>query len=188
MRWPPPPPGRVRWAWLLELGWRQRRVRKLLSMLDGRYPRGGLLLDVGGGTGVGARLAVERSPQGAFRRPVIVDAQKGMLARAARHRVPAELVCGDAVRLPIGDRTVDVLLSLGVLCCLAPEAVPAAVEESWRVLRPGGLAVVALPRWRGDDDSPIFRSRGFREVAHPRPGWTLFERPPGGPSDGTARP
>jgi ubiquinone/menaquinone biosynthesis C-methylase UbiE len=151
-------------------------------MLEAHWPREGLLVDVGGGTGVGAATAVAAAPRGTFRHTVVVDAQRGMLARAARAPRPEiDLVRGDAVRLPLRDGSVDLVLSLGVLCCLTSEAVPMAVEESWRVLRPGGLAVVAVPRWRGDQDMPRFRARGFRPLEHPRAGWVLYHRPAGPP-------
>lgn len=108
---------------------------------------------------------------------------RGMLVRA--HRDPTrpdafDLVQGHAVRLPVPDESVDVRLSLGVLCCMTDEEVPFAVSETWRVLRPGGLAVVGVPLRRGNADDPLFRKRGFERVARLRPGRSLHRRPSAG--------
>lgn len=183
MVWPAPLPGRVRWSWLLGLPWRRRRVRRILSLLRDRFSDGGTLLDVGGASGVGAEEAARLAPRGAFRRRVVLDPQRGMLVRARRDPTRPDafdLVQGDAVRLPVPDESVDVLLSLGVLCCMTDEAVPFAVSETWRVLRPGGLAVVSVPLRRGDADDPLFRKRGFERVARLRPGRSLYRRPSAG--------
>jgi SAM-dependent methyltransferase len=180
MVWPAPLPGRVRWAWLLGLPWRRRRVRRILSMLRGFSPPGGVLLDVGGASGVGAEEAVRLAPPGTYRRRIVLDPQRGMLVRARPHPERSDaldLVQGDAIRLPVPDQSVDVVLSLGVLCCMTDEAVPLAVSETWRVLRPEGLAVVSVPLRRGDADDPLFRDRGFRRVARLRPGRSLYQRP-----------
>ncbi len=90
---------------------------------------------------------------------------------------PLDPVVADAVRLPLPDRSVDVVLLLGVLCCMTDDAVPPAVDETWRVLRPGGFALVTVPLARGDADDPTFRARGFRAIARLRPGRTLYLRP-----------
>jgi ubiquinone/menaquinone biosynthesis C-methylase UbiE len=156
-------------------------VRRILGLLRGRVPPDSVLVDVGGGTGVGAEEAARVVPVGTFRRRIVFDPQREMLARArarsSRHS-PAVPVVADAVSLPLPDGSIDVLLSLGVLCCMTDEAVPRAVAETWRVLRPGGLAVVAVPLRRGDADDPLFRSAGFVRVARLRPGRSLYRRPP----------
>ncbi len=48
-------------------------------MLDGRVARGSVLLDTGGGTGVGAEEAARRAPPGTYRRTIVLDPQRGML-------------------------------------------------------------------------------------------------------------
>jgi len=149
-------------------------------MLRGRTPSGGVLLDVGGASGVGAEEAVRLAPAGTFRRRVVLDPQRGMLVKVPRVPVrgyPLDAVQGDGIQLPVPDQSVDVVLSLGVLCCMTDEAVPLAVAETWRVLRPGGLAVVGVPRRRGDADDPIYLAQGFRRVDSLRPGRSLYERP-----------
>lgn len=178
--WPSPLPGRVGWAWLLRLPWRRRRVRRILGLLRGRVPSASVLADVGGGTGVGAEEVTRVLSPTEFQRRLVLDPQRGMLLRAPRRpeRPGApELVVADAARLPLADESVDVLLSLGVLCCMNDEAVPSAVSETWRVLRPGGFAVVSVPLRRGDADEPLFQAAGFRTVQKLRPGRSLYQRP-----------
>ena len=168
---------------MLGLPWRRRRVRRILGMLRGRTPWGGVLLDVGGASGVGAEEAVRLAPDGTYRRRVVLDPQRGMLVKVRPDPVRVgrlDVVQADAVRLPFPDRSVDVLLSLGVLCCMTDDALPLAVAETWRVLRPGGLAVVGVPLRRGDADDPLFRALGFQRVRRLRPGRSLYERPPEG--------
>jgi ubiquinone/menaquinone biosynthesis C-methylase UbiE len=149
-------------------------------MLRDRVPSGAVLLDVGGASGVGAEEAVRLAPAGTYHRRVVLDPQRGMLVRVRLNAAGGgrlDVVQGDAVRLPLPDQSVDVVLSLGVLCCMTDEAVPLAVAETWRVLRPGGFAVMGVPLRRGDTDDPLFRARGFRRVASLRPGRSLYQRP-----------
>lgn len=160
-------------------------------MLDGRVAPGSLLVDVGGGTGVGAEEAARRAPRGTYRRLIVVDPQRGMLAglRQRTHASdPVDAVRADGVRLPLEDRSVDVVLCLGVLCCVTDAAVPLAVAEMWRVLRPRGLAVVTVPLRRGDADDPILRAQGFVPRARLRPGRSLYERPISEPHRSAASP
>ena len=159
-------------------------MRRILGMLRGRTPSGGVLLDVGGATGVGAEEAVRLAPEGTYRQRLVLDPQRGMLLKVRYDPVRVgrlDVVQADAGRLPFPDRSVDVLLSLGVLCCMTDESLPLAVAETWRVLRPGGLAIVSVPLRRGDADDPLFRAQGFRRVLSLRPGRSLYERPAPGP-------
>jgi ubiquinone/menaquinone biosynthesis C-methylase UbiE len=169
---------------MLALPWRRRRVRRIVRVLRDRVRAGSLLVDVGGGTGVGAEEAARILPPGTFRRRLVLDPQRGMIVRARHRRTGPDAMdvgVADAVALPLADGSVDVVLSLGVLCCMTDAAVPHAVRETWRVLRPGGLALVTVPLRRGDADAPLFRTAGFERVAELRPGRTLYARPPDGP-------
>jgi SAM-dependent methyltransferase len=103
-----------------------------------------------------------------------------MLERAARRNREGRgphLVRGDGVRLPFADQAVDVLLSLGVLCCMDDAAVAPAISELWRVLRPGGYCVLGVPKGWSVLSDPLFLARGFRPVVVLRPGRALYQRP-----------
>ena len=94
-----------------------------------------------------------------------------------RRTLPDALrVVADATDLPLPSGSVDVALSLGVLCCLQEAAVPAAIAETVRVLAPGGWLLFAVPRRRGADDDARWARAGFRRVASLRPGRSLFQK------------
>jgi ubiquinone/menaquinone biosynthesis C-methylase UbiE len=165
---------------MLALPWRRRRVRRILGLLLGRVRENSVLVDVGGGTGVASEEVMRVLPPGTLRRRLVLDPQRGMLVRARARSTrlgTAEVAVADAVALPLPDRSVDVVLSLGVLCCMTDDAVPRAVSETWRVLRPGGFAVVAVPLRRGDSDDPAFRAAGFVRLEQLRAGRSLYQRP-----------
>lgn len=113
-----------------------RRAGDALAALQGSLLaelRPGLrVLDVGCGTGALAQWLVEIEPRIAL---TLVDAAPAMLERAA---VPGACrVRGDAGRLPFAEESFDVVLCAWVLETLrAPHA---ALDESLRVLAPGGL-------------------------------------------------
>ncbi len=94
--------------------------------------RGGVLVDVAGGTG-----RVSKRASHLFERTLVVDLQPAMLARVPH---PLEPVQGDATALPMADGSVDAVLFTDAL-----HHVPAAygaLKEAARVLRPGGVLVV----------------------------------------------
>lgn len=111
----------------------RRNARRLLDRaLAGR--QASLVIDCGTGTGrnldwlaeFGPAVGVERSPTGL------------RLGRShGRH-----LVQGTVARLPFADATADVTTSFDVLYCLDDDTERRAVEEMWRVLKPGGVALV----------------------------------------------
>jgi ubiquinone/menaquinone biosynthesis C-methylase UbiE len=106
---------------------------------------GAEVLDVASGTGVVARAAVRRV--GASGRVVASDFSAAMLARSAAVELPAgsaplEFVEASADELPFTDGAFDV-----VLCQQGLQFFPqqqAAVDEMRRVLRPGGVAGIAV--------------------------------------------
>jgi ubiquinone/menaquinone biosynthesis C-methylase UbiE len=115
-----------------------RRARAEVERLLGRPLRSGeVVLDPGCGTGWQAaglrRTAPEVTVLGA-------DVSAGMLARA-RGAGGWPLLQADAARLPLADRSVDLVVTRGVLHHL-PD-VPAALAEWRRVLRTGGAVVLA---------------------------------------------
>lgn len=97
-----------------------------------------LIVDVGGGTGIGAATAVGL----AGCRALVVDRSLPMLRHAVRDARIA-LVAGDALRLPLRDASVDGALCLDALHHMAAPEV--ALREMLRVLKPGGrLAIEEL--------------------------------------------
>jgi SAM-dependent methyltransferase len=109
-----------------------------------RIPAGATVVDIGCGAGTDLLLAARRT--GSQGRAIGVDMTEAMRRRASNGAVACglehvEVRHGDATRLPIGDRTVDVVISNGVLN-LVPEK-ERAVAEIARVLKPGGRVQIA---------------------------------------------
>jgi ubiquinone/menaquinone biosynthesis C-methylase UbiE len=120
----------------------QQLAAALRPWLAPALPTGGVLCDVGTGTGVVAgQLA------GPDVRLLAFDISAEML-RQASARLPGRVAVADAAALPVGTGVVDVLLYVWVLHHVGD--LQAAMHEARRVLRPGGRAVcvngAALPR------------------------------------------
>jgi SAM-dependent methyltransferase len=104
------------------------------------------VLDVGCG---GGRHVVYLARQGLS--VVAGDRSADALAQTARwldrESLAATLLLLEMTRLPFEDGTFDAALSVNVLHHAEPAKARAAVQEIWRVLRPGGLflAVLASP-------------------------------------------
>jgi malonyl-CoA O-methyltransferase len=116
----------------------QARVAdELLSRLEPFKFAPGVVLDLGAGTGRMTSALKQR-----YRRALVValDLAPGMLREARRHQHlfrRFERVCGDAMRLPFADASVDVVASsLMLQWCDPPDR---AFAEVRRVLKPGGL-------------------------------------------------
>lgn len=116
----------------------QARVAdELLSRLDPFKFAPEVVLDLGAGTGRMTSALKQR-----YRRALVValDLAPGMLREARRHQHlfrRFERVCGDAMRLPLADASVDVVVSsLMLQWCDPPDRVFAEVR---RVLKPGGF-------------------------------------------------
>ncbi|MFR9717784.1 malonyl-ACP O-methyltransferase BioC [Aeromonas diversa] len=107
----------------------QREVGEaLLGWLPARSER---LLDLGCGTGYFLPALAARSHT-----LTALDLSPGMLARADERHSGAQLVCGDAEALPLGDGSQDLIFSsLALQWCERPEQ---AFAEARRVLAPGG--------------------------------------------------
>lgn len=142
---------------------------------------GQTVADLGAGTGYFApELLARVGPAG---RLILVDIDSENL-EIARARVSDDprvrLVVASAARVSaIPSESVDrALLSL-VLCCLVEKE--SAVDETWRILRPGGRALVTYPRWR----SPWRRRPSLRVTPErwstlvARRAWTHLPAPPG---------
>lgn len=103
-------------------------------------PKGGALLDIACGTGVLARSARERMGQDA--KIVGLDRNTGMLAVAAAQEPDIDWREGMAEKLPFSDAVFDAVVSNFGLMFFEDRT--AALEEIYRVLRPGGRMVVAV--------------------------------------------
>jgi SAM-dependent methyltransferase len=181
VRRPIPLPGRARWAWLLGTRFRRWRLRRLLRLVVPRIEPASTVVDVGSGPGFDAEVLAGMLPGDRVRRWVLLDPQAEMV-RQARGVPPGHdaaswsPVIADAVALPVRSGAADVVLSLGVICCVAEEYVPAAIAETARTTRPGGWLVFGVLRRRGDVDLARWEAAGFRLVSHPRPGQALLQK------------
>ena len=110
----------------------------------GRIPAGATVVDIGCGAGTDLLLAARGvGPRG---RAIGVDMTEAMRQRASKGAVSCgldnvDVRNGDATRLPVEDRSVDVVISNGVLN-LVPEK-ERAIAEIARVLKPGGRVQIA---------------------------------------------
>jgi arsenite methyltransferase len=124
---------------------------------------GDIVLDLGSGGGIDCFLAAKQvGPHG---KVIGVDMTPEMLAKARKNaeRVAAlnvEFKLGEIESLPLGDRSVDVVVSNCVIN-LSPDK-PAVFHEAFRVLRPGGriaisdiVASAPLPKRISDDPAAL---------------------------------
>ena len=119
----------------LDASWR-RATREALGARPGQT-----VLDVAAGTAVST---VELAAGGVT--AIACDFSQGMLRAGAARQVPK--IAGDAMALPLADRSVDgVVISFGLRNVADPAA---ALREFHRVTRPGGTLVVcefSSPTW-----------------------------------------
>ncbi|MBW3582935.1 MAG: class I SAM-dependent methyltransferase [Euryarchaeota archaeon] len=102
--------------------------------IDGR---GGLVVDLGGGTGKYTnRVVPDRA------RAAVVDASREMLRRAARRRLPT--IQAGADRVPIRDGTVDTVLCTEAFHHFAGIQ-DAVLDEVARILKPDGMFLLEEP-------------------------------------------
>ena len=105
---------------------------------------GAVVLDVGCGAGTDLLLAARSI--GRQGRAIGIDMTAAMRERAlagasAAGLTNVEVHDGDATRLPMGDASVDIVISNGVLNLVPSKS--AAVHEIARVLKPGGRVQIA---------------------------------------------
>jgi arsenite methyltransferase len=110
----------------------------------GRFLAGATVVDIGCGAGTDLLLAARVvGPHG---RAIGIDMTEAMRQRASKGAAACgldnvDVRNGDATRLPVEDRSVDVVISNGLLN-LVPEK-QRAVAEIARVLKPGGRVQIA---------------------------------------------
>jgi SAM-dependent methyltransferase len=114
------------------------------AFLDPLYPRGGRLdiLDVGCGTGANAQKLLSR-----YGRVVGLDFAHEALS-FARGRWPGGLVQASGDAIPFADASFDLVTAFGVICQLGVRSDIAALEECYRVLRPGGRVLLRVPAYK----------------------------------------
>jgi SAM-dependent methyltransferase len=119
-------------------------ARREIDML--RAPSGGRVADLGAGVGFYATEILRRIGDGGELWLVEPDSDNlSIAAERVGHDRRVRLLARTAARAPdIVEGTLDrVLLSL-VLCCLVDKE--GVMDEAWRILRPGGLALITYPR------------------------------------------
>ncbi|MEW6717157.1 MAG: class I SAM-dependent methyltransferase [Chloroflexota bacterium] len=105
---------------------------RLTSILD--LPEGGLLLEVGGGTG-----RVLQTFNNLSSRLYLLDVSPGMLRQAAL-KPGINPIQATAEKLPIHNRSFESVLMVDAFHHLARQE--QALAELWRVLKPGGRLVI----------------------------------------------
>ncbi len=138
----------------------RRNARLLLTRgLAGRTP--GLIVDCGAGTGRNLEWLSTFGPA--------VGVELSLTGLAHGHKHPTRrLVRATVTSLPFADRSADVATSFDVLYCLPDEAERQAVGEMWRVLKPGGIALVnvaALDVLRGSHSVLTHEQRRYTRTS-----------------------
>jgi SAM-dependent methyltransferase len=109
---------------------------------------GSEVLDVGCGHG---HLSRELAALGARVTGIEISEQQLSAARAADDGTGStRYLVGRAEALPVADESVDLVVFRASLHHVPPAVMPAALRETARVLRPGGLLYVAEPLAEGD--------------------------------------
>ncbi|HRD11247.1 MAG TPA: class I SAM-dependent methyltransferase [Mycobacterium sp.] len=114
---------------------------RLAQLVADQHPR--RVLELCGGTGYAARLLADKSPA---TRVDSLDISPEMLAVGCRRLTRAGIGTvvlhhGDAAALPFGDSTFDVVMSVFGWHELPTETRHRALDETRRVLRPGGQVI-----------------------------------------------
>ena len=108
------------------------------------------LLEVGCGTGVLAREAVQRvGPDGSV---TGMDLSESMLGVARSISPEVDFQQGNAVDLPFADESFDITVASFMLMFVPDQAL--AVSEMWRVLKPGGRLVISV--WESLNENPAY--------------------------------
>lgn len=155
------------------------------------------VLDVGGAAGVHALPLAERGHEVHLLDPAPVHVEQARAASAAASVPLTSVALGDARSLAVADASVDAVLLLGPLYHLTEAADRAlALAQAHRVLRPGGVVVVAVISrfastldavvrgWFADEEFAAIVAEDLRTGLHRndsrRPGWfttAYFHRP-----------
>ena len=125
-----------------------RHVERILKQNVATLKLQGVVIDVGGGTGMWKPLFPSHCRHMCFD----VDALKlrGFLAKDS----DGVAVLANATELPLADASVDTVICAFIAHHLTDHEYRAMVDEAWRVLKQGGVFIFADPlwepeRWRG---------------------------------------
>jgi ubiquinone/menaquinone biosynthesis C-methylase UbiE len=163
-----------RWRWMLD-NLPRRVVHPLRSTVDGFHiEKGQTVLELGPGTGYfTVEVARRVGPEG---RLVCVDIQPEMIGALRRRLLRkgvanASPVVGDALGLPLADRSVDRAFLVTVLGELPDRA--KALAELRRILKPGGILAITETLPDPDYQFPdvvrdLCQASGFRLLEHRR--------------------
>jgi ubiquinone/menaquinone biosynthesis C-methylase UbiE len=136
------------------------QLKRLWRALRGLQPLAGTaVLDLGSGVGWAAELALAR---GGVQTAVGLDFSRRALNLGHRRAPRVRWVQGDGTALPFRDGAFDRVVSFGSL-----EHFPdpqRGLAEAFRILRPGGLAVVVVPNFYVRTPQPL-------EFRATRSGW-----------------
>lgn len=116
------------------------RARAAAEAVTALVPAGGRLLDVAGGTGI---VSAELAARGFD--VVVADLSRGMLT-LAQERLPGRAVVASADRLPVADRSVDLVAMVWLLHLLPFRVADTVLAEAVRVVRPGGHLVTSVDK------------------------------------------
>ncbi|MGH7551627.1 MAG: class I SAM-dependent methyltransferase [Longimicrobiales bacterium] len=124
----------------------RRRIENVFSLLPPVH--GKSVIDLGCGMGT---FTIECARRGAV--AIGIDPAPAAVAAARRvadaeHARSAFFIQADAVRLPLGDESADVVLAADVTEHLDDETLGRVLREATRVLRPGGQLVLYTPEQR----------------------------------------
>ena len=120
----------------------------------------GRLLDIGCGTGILAARVKAQFPEALV---VGCDYSAGMLQQAARRTRRVAWLRGDALRLAVGDESVDTIVSTESFHWFPDH--DAVLREFRRILTPGGRLLLALVTPRLSTTSEALR-RSLSEAGH----------------------
>jgi SAM-dependent methyltransferase len=133
-----------------------RRNARTMLLQAGVRPGLSVVIDCGAGTGRNLDWLSEFGPAfGVDLTPLAIDAGRRKGRRLARASVAS---------LPFPSNSADLATSFDVLYCLEDEVETQALREMWRVLKPGGVALVnaaALDMLHGAHSTLTFERRRY---------------------------
>jgi ubiquinone/menaquinone biosynthesis C-methylase UbiE len=137
---------------------------------------GETVVDVGAGWGRWS-LAAARSGWNVVAVDPWIDCCRAMRRVATQHGLERSILTlnGDGRRLPIGANEVDAVFSYSVLQHLPKPEAGAALNEMFRVVRPGGRVLVQMPNVRGLRQRYLLQRGVVGETEFKVRPWTLPE-------------